>query len=674
MKQKQRFLMMLVMGLMPFIYASAQTDTVTINASNFKDYLEFKTTNNGRWQFKKNIAAIKNAKKIIIDGLPQKAEVQVNKKDTTVNVSSIYYANNPAGLLANLEELELKDGHYVGVLYISGTKIKKAYIGKRQNKNSMGVSIDQTGTITQADITLHADMKITSFICRRNRITSLEPFYDYFCMEQPEGTGETGMQVNGGKYYRKTQAGVDDGTINPTNQIRKIDMTRIPSWYYIFLIRHNLLDRLTNVNHPNLKEIEINNNLMWSADLSSVIPVTSSQHISPQRPVADLAVEKGAAMDGSQDEIRLYLPEGQSALFDNSRLVSGSVKLLGKAVKTQAIQGTTEKYFKLVNVTDDKIKADLDLYNKHNGFSYQYNTRPAVTDAMIAPLKHKDSTQVIPTEVRDMQVEVKTYPYIMYINPASKSSNVNYYSGTLWLDYDAIVPPNTTVWIVTDIKSKESIIGGGTAEPTDQLVMEKIGEPGELIPAGTAMYVRSEAKEGEGAAGFYAFHKAWTHELVGWDSDSTLSHKGDTLVYNQILTTAQQNELAAKRALIGDRNLLEGYATDKVFDNEREALILGLENQKGSGRIGFWPFNGTVVPAHRAFISEATYRSTVGDANAKGAIFFFNDPETTGITHIQNSDATTKNDAWYSLDGRQLTGKPTQKGVYIHKGRKEVVR
>ena len=103
-------------------------------------------------------------------------------------------------------------------------------------------------------------------------------------------------------------------------------------------------------------------------------------------------------------------------------------------------------------------------------------------------------------------------------------------------------------------------------------------------------------------------------------------------------------------------------------------LILGLEDQKGTGRIGFWPFNGTVVPAHRAFISEATYRSKVGDANAKGAIFFFNDPETTGITHIQNSDATTKNDAWYSLDGRQLTGKPTQKGVYIHKGRKEVVR
>lgn len=669
MKQKQRLLMMVVMGLAPFIYASAQTGpTLTINASNFKTYLEYKSGNK-RWQFK-NHADLASAKKIIIDGLPQTTTVN----SETVAVSVIHYGNSPAGLLAYLEEVELKDGHYVRTFSISGTKMKKAYIGKRQNGNDMGLSIDQTGTITQADITLHPDMKFYTFICRRNRITSLEPFYNYFSMEQPEGAGETGMQVNGGKYYRKNQAGVDDGTINPTNLIREIDMTRIPSWWYIFLIRHNLLDRLTNVNHPNLKEIEINNNLMWSADLSSVTQLTGSQYISPQKPVADLAVEKGAAMNGSQDEIRLYLPEGQSALFDNSRLVNGSVKLLGNAVATQAIQGTTEKYFKVASVADGQ-KADLNLYNKHNGFSYQYNTRPAVTDAMIAPLKHNDDSQVTPTDVRDLQIEVKTYPYIMYINPASKSSNVNYYSGTLWLDYDAIVPPKTTVWIVTDIKSKQSIIGGGTAEATDQLVLEKIGDPGDLIPAGTAMYVRSEAKEGEGAAGFYAFHKAWTHELVGWDSDSTVSHRGDTLVYNQILTTAQQNELAAQRELIGDRNLLEGYATDKVFDNEREALILGLENQKGTGRIGFWPFNGTVVPAHRAFISEATYRRVTGDANAKGATFFFNDPETTGITHIQNGDAATKtDDAWYSLDGRRLTGKPTQKGVYIHKGKKEVVR
>ena len=29
---------------------------------------------------------------------------------------------------------------------------------------------------------------------------------------------------------------------------------------------------------------------------------------------------------------------------------------------------------------------------------------------------------------------------------------------------------------------------------------------------------------------------------------------------------------------------------------------------------------------------------------------------------------------WYTLDGRRLSDKPAQKGIYVHQGRKEVVR
>ena len=119
MKQKQRLLMMVVMGLAPFIYASAQTGpTLTINASNFKTYLEYKSGNK-RWQFK-NHADLACAKKIIIDGLPQTTTVN----SETVAVSVIHYGNSPAGLLAYLEEVELKDGHYVRTFSISGTKMK----------------------------------------------------------------------------------------------------------------------------------------------------------------------------------------------------------------------------------------------------------------------------------------------------------------------------------------------------------------------------------------------------------------------------------------------------------------------------------------------------------------------------------------------------------------------
>ena len=47
--------------------------------------------------------------------------------------------------------------------------------------------------------------------------------------------------------------------------------------------------------------------------------------------------------------------------------------------------------------------------------------------------------------------------------------------------------------------------------------------------------------------------------------------------------------------------------------------------------------------------------------------------ETTGITSMEDVRGKMY-DAWYSLDGRKLQGKPTTKGMYIHNGRKEVVK
>ena len=43
--------------------------------------------------------------------------------------------------------------------------------------------------------------------------------------------------------------------------------------------------------------------------------------------------------------------------------------------------------------------------------------------------------------------------------------------------------------------------------------------------------------------------------------------------------------------------------------------------------------------------------------------------DATGIRSIDNVQLTIDN-SWYTLDGRQLQGKPTQKGIYIYKGKK----
>ena len=49
------------------------------------------------------------------------------------------------------------------------------------------------------------------------------------------------------------------------------------------------------------------------------------------------------------------------------------------------------------------------------------------------------------------------------------------------------------------------------------------------------------------------------------------------------------------------------------------------------------------------------------------------DDGSTGIVSI-SANSTQTDDAWYSLSGRKLQGKPQQKGIYIKKGEKLIVR
>lgn len=46
----------------------------------------------------------------------------------------------------------------------------------------------------------------------------------------------------------------------------------------------------------------------------------------------------------------------------------------------------------------------------------------------------------------------------------------------------------------------------------------------------------------------------------------------------------------------------------------------------------------------------------------------------TMITTTDLTEDTDKADAWYTLDGRRLSGKPTQRGVYVNGERKVVIK
>jgi hypothetical protein len=51
-----------------------------------------------------------------------------------------------------------------------------------------------------------------------------------------------------------------------------------------------------------------------------------------------------------------------------------------------------------------------------------------------------------------------------------------------------------------------------------------------------------------------------------------------------------------------------------------------------------------------------------------------NDGEATAIAPVIRTIDRDGTERWFDLNGRQFSGKPTQKGVYIHRGKKQVVK
>ena len=79
----------------------------------------------------------------------------------------------------------------------------------------------------------------------------------------------------------------------------------------------------------------------------------------------------------------------------------------------------------------------------------------------------------------------------------------------------------------------------------------------------------------------------------------------------------------------------------------------------------FWHATGKVnIKPFRAYLESAE-----SESSAIGLMV--DDGETTGSPSLTLPQGEG---SWYTLDGRLLNGRPTAKGIYIHNGRKEVVR
>ena len=124
---------------------------------------------------------------------------------------------------------------------------------------------------------------------------------------------------------------------------------------------------------------------------------------------------------------------------------------------------------------------------------------------------------------------------------------------------------------------------------------------------------------------------------------------------------------------------------DPEYDSYREAEIGSIygfaAEEKSGATVGqFVQVTDNVwINPMRAYLKHtvvAPARSMDGDAattELPSSMKVVIVEETTGITSMEDVRGKMS-DAWYSLDGRKLQGKPTTKGMYIHNGRKEVVK
>jgi len=106
------------------------------------------------------------------------------------------------------------------------------------------------------------------------------------------------------------------------------------------------------------------------------------------------------------------------------------------------------------------------------------------------------------------------------------------------------------------------------------------------------------------------------------------------------------------------------YNPTPLAKDVKTNLYLGTDNTL------YYPTTeGFSVNAFRAY-----FQLTDPSADVRAFVLNFGE-ETTGIISVHDSGFTVNgSDAWYTLDGRRLDGKPTQRGIYINNGKKVAIK
>ena len=153
--------------------------------------------------------------------------------------------------------------------------------------------------------------------------------------------------------------------------------------------------------------------------------------------------------------------------------------------------------------------------------------------------------------------------------------------------------------------------------------------------------------------------------LVKWDADgadfTSPVFFGVTINATASTTVSDYDDELAEVQMKGC------YSPVSVVADDKSILFLGNENTL------YYSSVNRNIRSCRAYFSVPYINQTPG-AKARAFVLNFDDEEATGILEISADSKEKKDDAWYSLAGVRLSGKPTQRGIYINNGNKVVIQ
>ena len=162
---------------------------------------------------------------------------------------------------------------------------------------------------------------------------------------------------------------------------------------------------------------------------------------------------------------------------------------------------------------------------------------------------------------------------------------------------------------------------------------------------------------------------AGTPFIIKWDGDGTANITNP--VFEGVTVSNTTNDATVEGVL----TFTGTYAPVSIgSEGDNTKLYLGAANKL------YYPTKARTIGTHRAYFQLAdgiTAGEPVSGTNAKQIRSFnlkFFDDEATGILTTNFTNSTNSSNEWYSLDGVKLAAKPTAKGIYIHGGKKVVIK